>query len=376
MKTLISGLLCAGCLLIAGQGTGVAQNRSIRFETGSFSESLAQARQEGKMIFMDCHTSWCGPCKLLAQNVFTIDSVADFFNSRFVNVQMDMEKGEGKTLQEKYNISAYPTLLLLDGEGQEVYRSVGGCSAADLMSRFRGALNPENTITGMEQKFAEGERDPEFINRYWGALRKAREFEKLQQTTAVYFEGMKMKKICREPHWSLYNDFVDIDNPLHHLMIENIRQLKRLKGDRFVEDKLQKAYDNALMGRIPNVGHTAEQLKQYEEDIEKIGLQDTVKLFYLRAYLKMAKMKLAKDYDAYLDFMEKELKTFSKVERGRAVMSLIILADGGTPEQRERGNSVLLREATEIMKENGGQLPAYEQQLYGFIQFRLLGKQE
>ena len=57
-------------------------------------------------------------------------------------------------------------------------------------------------------------------------------------------------------------------------------------------------------------------------------------------------------------------------------MSLIMLADGGTPEQRERGNSVLLREATEIMKENGGQLPAYEQQLYGFIQFRLLGKQE
>lgn len=376
MKTLISGLVCVGYLFFGCCGSGMAQNRSIRFETGSFAEALAKARSEGKMIFMDCHTSWCGPCKLLAKNVFTIDSVADFFNSQFVNVQMDMEKGEGETLKEKYGVSAYPTLLLVDGEGKEVFRSVGGCSAADLMSRFRNALNPGNTISGMEQKFASGERNPEFMTRYWEALRKAREFEKLQQATAVYFKGMNMEEICREPDWSLYNEFVDIDNPLHHLMIENISRLKHLRGGKVVEDKLFQAYDNALMGRIPNVGHTREQLKQYEEDIEKIGLQDTVQLFYLRAYLKLAKMKVEKEYDAFLNFMENDLQAFSPAERRRAIFALIMLADGGTLEQRKRGNEVLLREAREVMKENDGKLPAYEQQMYGFLQFKLSGKKE
>lgn len=57
-------------------------------------------------------------------------------------------------------------------------------------------------------------------------------------------------------------------------------------------------------------------------------------------------------------------------------LNLLILSDGGTPEQRKRGNDLLVKEAMEVMKENGGQLPAYEQQIFGFIQYKLSGKTE
>ena len=37
----------------------------MQFDEGSFSEVLAKAKQEKRMVFMDCYTSWCGPCKMM-----------------------------------------------------------------------------------------------------------------------------------------------------------------------------------------------------------------------------------------------------------------------------------------------------------------------
>ena len=53
-----------------------------------------QNRKKG-WVFMDCYTSWCGPCKMMIQDVFSQEDVGQFMNTRFVNVKLDMEKGEG-----------------------------------------------------------------------------------------------------------------------------------------------------------------------------------------------------------------------------------------------------------------------------------------
>ena len=86
--------------------TMYGQNRSIEFREGSWEEMLKEARKEKKMIFVDCYASWCGPCKMLAKNIFTQDSVADFYNDNFVCFQIDMEKGEGPALAKKYGVAA------------------------------------------------------------------------------------------------------------------------------------------------------------------------------------------------------------------------------------------------------------------------------
>ena len=72
---------------------------------------LEQAKKENKLIFMDCYTSWCGPCKMLAKEVFTDPDVAAFFNEKFVNAKVDMEKGEGPALKKQYGVNAFPTLF-------------------------------------------------------------------------------------------------------------------------------------------------------------------------------------------------------------------------------------------------------------------------
>lgn len=108
-------------------------NAGIQFKNISFSEAQAEAKNEGKYIFMDCYAVWCGPCKSMEKRVFSKGEVGEYFNENFINVKMDMERGEGPRLSNKYRITGYPTLLILDSEGNVVGRQLGYLNEKQLL---------------------------------------------------------------------------------------------------------------------------------------------------------------------------------------------------------------------------------------------------
>ena len=75
--------------------------QGIRFETSDFTQTLEKAKTENKLVFIDCYTTWCGPCKQLAKKVFPDKSAGDFFNEHYVSLKMDVER-EGKKVGRKY----------------------------------------------------------------------------------------------------------------------------------------------------------------------------------------------------------------------------------------------------------------------------------
>lgn len=111
--TRTAGSTCTRCTddTCSGNANDFCKTDGVAFRELSFSEALKVAKAENKLLFVDCFTTWCGPCRKLSNVVFKDSLVADYFNSHFVNLKMDMEKGEGIEIKKKYEVRGYPTLL-------------------------------------------------------------------------------------------------------------------------------------------------------------------------------------------------------------------------------------------------------------------------
>jgi len=119
--------------------SAMAQNGGVTFRDIDFAAAKRASASEGKPIFMDAYASWCGPCKNMAANVFTQDAVGKFIDGNFIPVKYDMEKGEGPQLRNDYGVKAYPTFLILDSEGKELARVVGGAPAEEFIAKIKAA---------------------------------------------------------------------------------------------------------------------------------------------------------------------------------------------------------------------------------------------
>ena len=142
----------------AGTQMTLAQADGIAFRVLSFSEALKRAEVEDKLLFVDCFTTWCGPCKRLSKVVFKDSLVADYFNRHFVNLKMDMEKGEGVELRKKYGVHAYPTLLFINSSGEVVYRLVGAEDAPELLKKVKLGVE-SGGLSGLKKRYEAGDQE-------------------------------------------------------------------------------------------------------------------------------------------------------------------------------------------------------------------------
>jgi thioredoxin-related protein len=132
----------------------------------SWSEVLELAKESDKLVFVDAYTTWCGPCKKMTKEVFPQKSVGDYYNANFISVKIDMEKGEGPELAQLYQVRAYPTLLFISAAGELVHRKAGYMVAEEFISLGEEANDPSRTLSGMDAKFADGNREPDFLRQY------------------------------------------------------------------------------------------------------------------------------------------------------------------------------------------------------------------
>lgn len=118
----------------------------IIFHEGNWAAAKAKAKKENKLIFFDAHAAWCRPCKILKKRTFTDPTVKEYFDKNFINVEMDMEKGEGIALSEKLGLRVYPTLYFITPAGKVVAKKEGLISPETLLdwAKTTSKANPQN----------------------------------------------------------------------------------------------------------------------------------------------------------------------------------------------------------------------------------------
>lgn len=97
--------------------------------------ALQKAKAENKIVLLDFTGSdWCGWCKKLKADVFQKPEFVAFAKANLVMVELDYPRSTPQSdalkeanaaLAKQYNIDGYPTLILLNGAGEQLDKTVG-----------------------------------------------------------------------------------------------------------------------------------------------------------------------------------------------------------------------------------------------------------
>nr|WP_314774159.1 thioredoxin fold domain-containing protein [uncultured Porphyromonas sp.] len=144
--------------LLAFALVSAQETAGIRFFKGSFAEAQAEAKRQGKPLFVDFYATWCVPCKKMEKTIFTQPEVGAFFNAKFVNLQLDAEAPENVEIAKKYKIEAFPTLGIIAADGKAIQINVGFMKADELLEMAKTAVGE---IKGFEELYKEYRAQPD-----------------------------------------------------------------------------------------------------------------------------------------------------------------------------------------------------------------------
>ena len=91
---------------------------------GDAEAAFAKAKAEGGLVLLDFSAVWCPPCNLLAAEVLHDPDDAEVLKPFAVAV-IDCDAPWSWALKDRYDIGAYPTLIITDGDGVEIDRMQG-----------------------------------------------------------------------------------------------------------------------------------------------------------------------------------------------------------------------------------------------------------
>ncbi len=281
----------------------------IAFEKGTWQEALNKAKAENKLIFMDCYTSWCGPCKMLARDVFTDPDVAKFFNEHFVNVKFDMEKGEGVMLKDKYEVHAYPTLNFIDAQGELQHCIVGSMEVEDFLKEAQKAIDGKGLIA-LTKEYEAGNREPEFVISYLKALGDAYKSEDAEKVCLAYFATLDKAKLQEKFYWDLFYQYInDVDSDVFAYVYENRDALCEAIGEKEVRRKIANVWrvgaNRFVSGQGENVVFDEKGFKKYIKRLSKADVDDK---FVIISDAKMSNAEKLGDWKTYMDLGEERLK--------------------------------------------------------------------
>ena len=227
--------------------SSMSQNRSVDFEHSKWSKVLKKAKKENKLIFVDCYTSWCGPCKMMAKNIFTQNHVADYFNTNFINYKIDMEKGEGPALKPGWEINAYPTFLVINSEGEVVHRVVGAYGADEFIGYIKEAQSEDKNYVALKKGYEAGKRDGEFMFSYLRSLRIANLDKEEAEKADAYISSLDKEDLLKKDNWNIVKYFMKNPNTnAFRFIVKSRNQLAKIVGVNEIDSKIFNTYNKKI----------------------------------------------------------------------------------------------------------------------------------
>ena len=301
-RLLLSMMMALSMTTMMGQG--------MQFEPAgtTLEQASVKAKAENKLIFLDCYTTWCGPCKVMARKVFPQEKVGAYMNPKFINLQIDMEGEYGAPLAKKLQISAYPTFVIFNADAQEIGRFLGSSEADDFIKNVE-AKSKDNSSSDFQTRFAGGERDPQFLMQYLNSLNASYKHDEANTVAEALLEGKESTFVADSTLRMVF--MRSITNPFAKSFVYTVKNPSDLKaqiGAMPVDMKIQNVLSNYQRQIINEADGTATiDQQQFDKFLALLNELNVPNAGHYRLTTLITLSEKQKNYAAYLGYVKEYL---------------------------------------------------------------------
>lgn len=322
------------------------KSKGINFDPLTFDNAVVKAKNESKLIFIDCYADWCGPCKVLDRDYFTNEKVGDFYNQNFVNLKMNMEKEEGLKLLKRYPVGSYPTMLFINPHSLDVvYKLVGvGGDIEWLINGGKSAIHPNQNLASLKEFYNNNSSDVAAVKAYMTGLATSHFNKEKDEVLSSYLSNVPKESLYNNDNWDIINSFVNSTHNSNFIfLLDNADGYKGVVDKAVVDKKIDDLFRTTTLSyihrkRVPDDQFAQESFNRHKSLLEKYG--STNAAYYL-AQLRMIDMVQHDNYLGMLSEMDKSLKSESVVDNSNKMyfiwLNLAYLFNCGDEEAIDEG---------------------------------------
>lgn len=145
----------------------------------STEDALAEVAGGKQAVVTFLYTDWCGYCRQMDQTTFQDPTVIDQLGSNYSWLRLNAETDPaGAEMRQRFGVSGFPTVLILDEGGDEIDRVQGYVPAPQFIEAVQGSINSPTSVGFLRKQAEESPEDAEVQFRLAAKYMEGRMYEK------------------------------------------------------------------------------------------------------------------------------------------------------------------------------------------------------
>lgn len=153
---LVAGSSFAAPKLSAATTVKAPTEISIAWRTDDPAKNLEQAKSQGKHVFLYWGAQWCPPCNAMKSEVFNRPEFQAAIKN-MIPIMIDGDSADAQSWSDRFQVSGYPTMLVLAPDGNERMRFYGYTPLVTIQAAVAAIEATSDSLATLIQKAAKSE---------------------------------------------------------------------------------------------------------------------------------------------------------------------------------------------------------------------------
>lgn len=188
--------------------------------------------------------------------MYPSEEAGNYFNENYVFLKYEVDVNDPENLRSNYGVTAYPTFIFLNGDGEQVSRMLGGArDTKTFIARVDDLMKPENWFSARYERF---KKDSSYAMTYYRFLEsECRMKEKAASLLREFVETYPAAEVFTESNLKpLFATMTSVNAPAYQVMAKNrdavCAAVGKEKYDAAMQIQGERFFFNSQFGGNPN----------------------------------------------------------------------------------------------------------------------------